>query len=71
MTGTAGNNPYSTRAKGMQKGDFWWTMSTTPDGANVPNRKSLTGLYVEKLRGEGSRPWTRCVAEMGHGSRKF
>ena len=27
-------------------------MSTTPDEANGPNRKSLTGLDVEKLRGE-------------------
>ena len=34
------------------RGEFWWTASTTPDKANSPNRKSLTGLVVEKLRGE-------------------
>ena len=40
------------------------------DEANGPNRKSLTGLDAEKLRGEDSPPWTRNVAQMGHGSRK-
>ena len=34
------------------RGEFWWTVSTTPDEGNGPNRKSLTGLNVEKLRGE-------------------
>ena len=49
------------------RGEIWWTASTTPDEANDPNRKSLTGLDVEKLRGEGTPPWTRCVVQMGHG----
>ena len=53
------------------RGGFWWTRSTTPDGANGPNRKSLAGLDVEKMRGEDALPWTRDVAQMGHGSRKF
>ena len=34
------------------RGEIWWTVSTTPDEANGPNRKSLTGLDVEKLRDE-------------------
>ena len=34
------------------KGEFWWTVSPNPDKANGPDRKSLTGLDVEKLRGE-------------------
>ena len=37
-------------------GEFWWKASTTPDEANGPNRKSLAGLDVEKLRGEGTPP---------------
>ena len=53
------------------RGEFWRTASTTPDEANGPNRKSLNGLDVEKLRGEGTPPWTRCVAQTGHGSRKI
>ena len=44
-----------------------WTASTTPDKTNGLNRKSLTGLDVVKLRGEGTPPWTRCVVQMGHG----
>ena len=49
------------------RGEIWGTASTTPDETNGPNRKSLTGLDVEKLRGQGTPPWTRCVAQMGHG----
>ena len=49
------------------RGEIWWTASTTPDETNGPNRKSLSGLDVEKLRGEGTPPWTRCVVQMGHG----
>ena len=45
-------------------------MSTTPDEANGPNRKSLTGLDLKKLRGEDTPLWTRDVAQMDHGSRK-
>ena len=47
------------------RGEFWWTVSTTPDKANGPNRKSLTDLDVEKLRGEdtplGPEVWLRWV----------
>ena len=49
------------------RGEIRWTASTTPAKTNGPNRKSLTGLDVEKLRGEGAPPWTRCVVQMGHG----
>ena len=49
------------------KGEIWWTASTTPDETRGLNRKSLTGLDVEKMRGEGTPPWTRCVVQMGHG----
>ena len=49
------------------RSEVWWTASTTPDETNGPNRKSLTGLDVEKLCGEGTPPWTRCVVQMGHG----
>ena len=49
------------------RGEIWWTASTTLDKTNGPNRKPLTGLDVEKLRGEGTPPWTRCVVQMGHG----
>ena len=49
------------------RGETWWTASTTPDKTNGLNRKSLTGLDVVKLRGEGTPPWTRCVVQMGHG----
>ena len=49
------------------RGEIYWTASTTPDEANGPNRKSLTGLDVEKLRGEGTPPSTRCVFQMAHG----
>ena len=54
-----------------QGDDFWWTASAIADGANGPNRKSPAGLGVEKMRGEGTFPLTRNVAQMGHGSRKF
>ena len=53
------------------RGEIWWTASTTPDETNGPNHKSLTGLDVEKLLGEGTPPWTRCVVQMVHGSLKF
>ena len=53
------------------RGEFWWTMSTAPDKANGSNRKPLTGLDVENLRGEDTPLCTRDVAQMGHGSRKF
>ena len=49
------------------RSEIWWTASTTPDKTNGPNRKSLTGVDVEKLRGEGTPTWTRCVVQMGHG----
>ena len=48
--------------------EIWWTTSTTPDKTNGLNRKSLTGLDVEKLRGKGTPPLTRCVVQIGHGS---
>ena len=39
----------------ISRGDVLrWTASTSTDGANGANRKSLTGLDVEKLRGEGT-----------------
>ena len=43
----------------------------TADGANGPNRVSLSGLDVEKKRGEDAPPVTRRVAQMAHGWRKF
>ena len=39
---------------------FLWTASTSTDGANGPNSKSLAGMDVEKLRGE----CTTCGPEM-------
>ena len=50
-----------------ERDQFWWTTSTSTDGANGLNCKSLAGLDVEKLRGEGTLLWTRNVAQMGHG----
>ena len=38
--------------KTSARGEFWWSASKTCDKANGPNRKSLTALDVEKLRGE-------------------
>ena len=35
-----------------ERGEFWWTASSSADGANGLNRKSLAGQGVEKLRGE-------------------
>ena len=32
---------------------------------------SLSGLHMEKKRGEGAPPLTRSVAQMGHGSQNF
>ena len=46
---------------------FWWTASATADNANGPNRVSLSGLDVEKKRGEDAPPVTRRVAQMAHG----
>ena len=40
--------------------DVWWTASTSTDGANGLNHKTLAGLCVEKLRGEG----TPCGSEV-------
>ena len=34
------------------RGEIWWTERTTPDKATGPNRESLAGLDVEKLRGD-------------------
>ena len=51
--------------------ETYWTARAKTGGANGPNRECLTGLDVEKLRGEGTPIWTRDVAQMGHGSRKF
>ena len=53
------------------RGEIWWTERTTPNEANGPNRKSLAGLDMEKMRGEHAPPWTSDVAQMDHGSRKF
>ena len=36
-----------------------------------PNRVSLSGLDVEKKRGEDAPPLTRKVAQMAHGWRTF
>ena len=43
---------------------FWWTATANADGANGLNCKSLAGLDVEKLRGEGTSTLTRSVAHM-------
>ena len=51
--------------------EIWWTERTTPNKANGPNRRSLAGLDMEKLRGEDAPPGTSNVAQMEHGSRKF
>ena len=40
------------------------------DYANGQNRVSLSGLDVEKKRGEDAPPVTRCVAQLAHGWRK-
>ena len=53
------------------RGEIRWTERTTPNEANGPNRKSLAGLVMEKLRGEDAPPWTSDVVQMDHGSRKF
>ena len=50
---------------------FWWTASATADNANGPNRVSVSGLYVEKKRGEDAPPVIRRVAQMAHGWRKL
>ena len=50
---------------------FWWTASAIADDANGPNRVSLSGLDVEKKRGEDVPPVTRSVAQMAHGWRNF
>ena len=50
---------------------FWWTASATADNANGSNRVSLSGLGVEKKRGEGASPVTGRVAQMAHGWRNF
>ena len=53
------------------RGEIWWTERKTPNEANGPNRRSLAGLDVEKLRGGDAPPGTSNVAQMDHGSRKF
>ena len=53
------------------RGMVWWTASATADDANGPNRVSLSGLDVEKKRGEDAPPVTRRVAQMAHGWRKL
>ena len=39
-----------------ERDEFWWTASTSTDGANGLNCKCLAGLDVEKLSGEGTPP---------------
>ena len=53
------------------RGANWWTERATLDEASGPNRRSLAGLDMEKLRGEDAPPGTSNVAQMDHGSRKF
>ena len=53
------------------RGQIWWAERKTPNEANGPNRRSLAGLDMEKLRGEGASPGTSNVAHIDHGSRKF
>ena len=50
---------------------FWWTASAIADDANGPNRVSLSGLDVERKRGEDAPSVTGRVAQMAHGWRKF
>ena len=50
-----------------QRYGFWWTASAIADDANGPNCVSLSGLDVEKKRGEDAPPVTRRVAQMAHG----
>ena len=61
---------FPSRKETSERAEFWWTASTSIDGANGLNRKSLAGLDVEKLRGEGTHLWTRSVVQMSHGSQK-
>ena len=77
--------PYSTTAIGVRKGVLWFVVSSfsrrrprgtkfasaSADGANGSNRKSLAGLDVDKLRGEGTSPLTKSIAQMGQDSRKL
>ena len=51
---------------------FQWTVRTNNDGAFGTNRVSLSGIGVEKKRGEEvAQPLTRRVAQKGKGSQKF
>ena len=50
---------------------FFWTANAIADDANGPNRSSLSGLDVEKKRGEDAPPVARRVAQMAHGWRNF
>ena len=45
---------------------IWWTASSRVDDANGLNRVSLSGLDVEKKRGEDVPPVTRNVAQVAH-----
>ena len=59
----------------ISRGDVleaWFLVdSKCKSDANGPNRVSLSGLDVEKKRGEDVPPVTRSVAQMAHGWRKF
>ena len=46
---------------------FWWTAGARVDNANGLNHVSLSGLDVEKKRGEDAPPETGSVAQMAHG----
>ena len=37
-----------------EKIETWWTERASTDNANGPNRKTLTGLNVENVRGDGT-----------------
>ena len=45
---------------------FWRTASASTGGVSGPNRASLAGIDVEKMRGEGAPPLARSVNQMAH-----
>ena len=55
----------------LREGRNLWTAIASAEGASGPSRKSLTGLGVETLRDEVTSPWTRSVAQIGHGLQKI
>ena len=56
--------PFPFSVETSARGEFRWTVSTTHDEANGPNCKSLTGLDVEKLRGENIPPLDqKCLSD--------